>query len=72
MVADVALSEPEVGDLIAMPVTGAYAYTMANNYNGALIAPIVFCADGDSTLVAERQTYEDLLRPHLPALNRQW
>ena len=72
MVANIALSNPEVGDLIAMPMTGAYAYTMANNYNGALVPPIIFCAEGDSTVVAERQTYEDLLRPHLPALNRQW
>ena len=26
------------------PVTGAYCFTMANNYNGALRPPVVFCA----------------------------
>ncbi|MHA7224300.1 diaminopimelate decarboxylase [Arthrobacter sp. RHLT1-20] len=72
MVGDVPLADPRVGDLIAMPVTGAYAYTMANNYNGALIPPVVFCANGNSTVVAERQSYEDLLRPHRRALKRQW
>ena len=40
------LPAPQVGDLIAMPVTGAYTYTLANNYNGALRPPVVFCRDG--------------------------
>jgi len=68
LVGAVALADPQVGDLIAMPVTGAYAYTTANNYNGALIAPIIFCANGVTRVVAERQTYDDLLRPHRVAL----
>lgn len=72
MVADVALADPEVGDLIAMPVTGAYSYTLANNYNGAPIPPIVFCADGVATLGVRRQTYEDMLLTHQPAFDRTW
>jgi diaminopimelate decarboxylase len=55
----VPLREPVVGDVIAMPVTGAYCYTMANNYNGALKAPVVFCADGAGQLVVRRETYDD-------------
>lgn len=69
LVGAVALADPKVGDLLVMPVTGAYAYTTANNYNGALIAPIIFCANGITTVVAERQTYDDLLRPHRAALS---
>jgi diaminopimelate decarboxylase len=72
MAADVRLADPVVGDLIAMPVTGAYAYTMANNYNGAPVPPIVFCADGVATLAVRRQTYEDMLRTHKPAFDRPW
>lgn len=72
LVNKVMLADPVVGDLIAMPVTGAYAYTTANNYNGARIPPIIFCADGTSNLAVERQSYEDILRPHLPALQRKW
>lgn len=72
MVGDVKLADPRVGDLLAMPVTGAYAYTMANNYNGALIPPIVFVADGVARPATERQTYDDLLRLHRPALERTW
>lgn len=72
LVGDVELSKPQRGDLLAMPMTGAYAYTMANNYNGALIPPIVFCAEGRSRLGAERQTYEGLLQLHRPALQSTW
>ncbi|MFC6804136.1 diaminopimelate decarboxylase, partial [Deinococcus caeni] len=30
------LQDPVRGDLLAIPTTGAYGYTLANNYNGAL------------------------------------
>ena len=58
------LPAPRVGDLIAMPVTGAYTYTLANNYNGALRPPIVFCRDGKANIAAERETHEHVLALH--------
>jgi diaminopimelate decarboxylase len=60
------LPAPRVGDLIAMPVTGAYTYTLANNYNGALRPPIVFCRDGKAKIAAERETHEHVLALHRP------
>jgi diaminopimelate decarboxylase len=51
-----------------MPATGAYAYTMSNNYNGALKPAIVFVRDGEARLVTRRETYDDLLATHLPAI----
>lgn len=57
----VALRGPRIGDVIAVPVTGAYCMTMANNYNGALRPPIVMVRDGDANVVQRRETYEDLL-----------
>jgi diaminopimelate decarboxylase len=69
LVAGLGLPAPAVGDLVAMPVTGAYTYTMANNYNGALRPPIVFCRDGQAALVAERETHEHVLALHRPALD---
>lgn len=72
MVGGVRLADPKVGDLVVIPVTGAYSYTMANHYNGAPIAPIIFCAGGKATLAARRETYEDMLRSHQPAFTRQW
>jgi diaminopimelate decarboxylase len=58
----------EPGDLVVMPATGAYAYTLSNNYNGALRPAIVFVADGEARLVARRENYEDLLALHEPEL----
>jgi diaminopimelate decarboxylase len=62
------LPEARVGDLVVMPATGAYAYTMSNNYNGALKPAIVFVRDGEARLVTRRETYDDLLATHLPAI----
>ena len=51
-----------VGDLLVMPVTGAYGYSMASNYNKVMRPAVVFVADGESRLVVRRETYEDLVR----------
>jgi len=67
LVAGLPVPAPVVGDLVVMPVTGAYTYTLANNYNGALRPPIVFCRDGQARLVAERETHEHVLALHRPA-----
>jgi diaminopimelate decarboxylase len=58
---DVELADPRVGDLIVVPVTGAYCYTMANNYNGALRPPVVFCDRGRAKIAVRRETYDDLM-----------
>ena len=52
-----------VGDLLAVPVTGAYGYTMASNYNKVPRPAIVFVADGVARLVTRRETLDDLIRP---------
>lgn len=57
----VPLDDPAVGDLLAVPVTGAYCYTMSNQYNGARRIPVVFAADGDARLVVRRDTWADLV-----------
>ncbi len=59
--ADVQLPDPQVGDLLAVPVTGAYCYTMSNNYNGARRIPVVFAADGGARLVVRRERWDELL-----------
>jgi len=66
LIAGVPLDDPKVGDLVAVPVTGAYCMTMANNYNGALRPPVVFCSDGDARAVQRRETFDDLMRRDLP------
>lgn len=57
----VALRDARVGDLVAVPVTGAYCYTMSNQYNGARRIPVVFANDGAARLVVRRDTWADLL-----------
>lgn len=48
--------------MIAVPVTGAYCYSLSNNYNGARWPPVVFCRDGQAREVVRRETFDDLLR----------
>jgi len=60
LVRDVALPDPLPGDVLVTPVTGAYGYAMANNYNGVPRPPVIFCSGGDARVVVRRETYEDL------------
>lgn len=58
---DVELASPAVGDIVAVPGTGAYCYALMNNYNGALRPPVVLCGNGSAELVVRRETIDDLL-----------
>lgn len=60
------LNNPVVGDLLAVPVTGAYCYTLSNHYNGARRIPVVFVSGGVARLVVRRDTWEDLLARDVP------
>ncbi len=51
-----------VGDVLATPVTGAYGYSMASNYNKVPRPAVVFVRDGSATVVVRRETVDDLLR----------
>lgn len=61
LIDEIALPSPQVGDLLSVPVTGAYCYTMSNNYNGARRIPVVFAGGGQARLVVRRETWADLL-----------
>jgi diaminopimelate decarboxylase len=51
-----------VGSLVATPVTGAYGYSMASNYNRVPRPAVVFVRDGEVREVLRRETFEDLAR----------
>jgi diaminopimelate decarboxylase len=51
-----------VGDILATPVTGAYGYAMASNYNKVPRPAVVFVANGRHRVVVRRESEEDLLR----------
>jgi diaminopimelate decarboxylase len=61
IVRDANLPAPSPGDLVVTPVTGAYGYAMANNYNGVPRPPVVFVRDGEARVVVRRETYADLM-----------
>ena len=50
----------EVGDILATPVTGAYGYAMASNYNKVPRPAVVFVSDGTARVVVRRETFDDL------------
>ena len=54
------------GDLLCIPATGAYTYSMANNYNRVPRPSVVMVADGEAHTILRRETYEDLLRLDMP------
>lgn len=58
-------ADVKVGDLIGVPVTGAYGRSMGSNYNAVLRPPVLFAADGDARLVIRRETFDDLLATDL-------
>ena len=49
-----------VGDVLATPVTGAYGYAMASNYNKVPRPAVVFVSDGTARVAVRRETFEDL------------
>jgi len=49
------------GDLIAVPVTGAYCRSLSSNYNQALRPPVVSVKDGQIHTMLRRETLTDLL-----------
>jgi diaminopimelate decarboxylase len=61
LVRDMELAAPRVGDVLVTPATGAYGYAMSNNYNGKPRPPVIFCRDGEATVVVRRESLDDLL-----------
>jgi diaminopimelate decarboxylase len=56
-----------VGDVLATPVTGAYAHSMASNYNLLPRPAVVFVRDGTARVVVRRETLDDLVSRDAPA-----
>lgn len=50
-----------VGDLLCMPVTGAYVHSMSSNYNKLGRAAVIFAAEGRARMVVRRESMRDLL-----------
>jgi diaminopimelate decarboxylase len=59
---DLPLPKVQTGDILAVFCTGAYNYSMANNYNRVRRPAMVFVKDGRADLVVRRESHEDLTR----------
>jgi diaminopimelate decarboxylase len=59
---DLPLPSPRTGDVLAVSCTGAYNYSMANNYNRIRRPAVVFVRDGQAQVVVRRETLDDLIR----------
>ena len=64
----IALPRLEPGDLLAVPMTGAYCLAMASNYNRLPRPAAVLVADGEARLVRRRETYAELFATELDGL----
>jgi diaminopimelate decarboxylase len=62
IIKDTQIQEAQLGDLLCVFGTGAYNYSMSNNYNKILKPAVVVVEDGTSSLMVKRETYEDLIR----------
>jgi diaminopimelate decarboxylase len=56
------LPRPEIGDLLVLHDAGAYGAAMSSNYVSLGRAPQVFWEDGHATLIARRETIDDVMR----------
>ncbi|NLB89401.1 MAG: diaminopimelate decarboxylase [Syntrophomonadaceae bacterium] len=62
---DIKLPLVEPGDILAVFGTGAYNYSMSNNYNRIPKPAMVLVNEGRADIIVKRETYEDLIRNDL-------
>lgn len=67
LVREARLPNPHVGDIVAVPASGAYQLSMASNYNLVPRPAAIAVEDGAARLVTRRETYDDLLRTSVDA-----
>ena len=61
LVRDASLASVQPGDIIAIPVCGAYSIPMSSNYNAMPRPAVVAVNEGRARLIRRRETYQDLM-----------
>jgi diaminopimelate decarboxylase len=61
LVRDINLASVSPGDIIAIPVCGAYSIPMWSNYNALPRPAIVIVVQGETRLIRRRESYQDLM-----------
>lgn len=67
----ISLPRLQSGDLLAIPMTGAYCLAMASNYNLAPRPAVVLLAEGGSRLARRRETLDDLFTTEIIPVSRK-
>jgi diaminopimelate decarboxylase len=62
LIEDLPLPEVQAGELIAVPMSGAYQLSMASNYNGARRPAVLLLTTTAAYLVQRREEMSDLIR----------
>ena len=62
IIEDLLMPRVEEGELIAIPVAGAYHMSMSSNYNGARRPAVLMLEEGNEKLMIQRETVQDLLK----------
>jgi diaminopimelate decarboxylase len=65
VIEDLPMPELKEGELIAIPVSGAYHLSMSSNYNGARRPAVLMLEEGKASVVLRRETIDDLLKRDL-------
>jgi diaminopimelate decarboxylase len=60
------LPDIQSGELIAVPVSGAYQLSMASNYNGASKPAVLWLHAGNAHLIQERETHRSIIQRDYP------
>lgn len=59
---NIALANPQRGDVLAVLATGAYNYSMSSNYNRIPKPAVVMVKGGKDRIIVKRQSYEDVIK----------
>jgi diaminopimelate decarboxylase len=62
LIKDISLPPTMPGDLLAIPMAGAYNLPLASNYNLATRPAVVLAREGCAHLIQRRETFGDLMR----------
>jgi diaminopimelate decarboxylase len=65
LIKEIKLPPVSYGDIIAVPVCGAYCIPMSSNYNASLKPAIVMVKEGAARIIRKRDTLQDLIRNDL-------
>jgi diaminopimelate decarboxylase len=61
LIRDINLATVQPGDIIAIPVCGAYSIPMSSNYNALPRPAIVMVKEGQARLIRRREAYQDII-----------